>query len=176
MRRQYRCRDFMIGNRNCFVGCLYRWFSFSLLVVGWGERMTGRNFRRETASGRRKEMLREEVFRKRRMAAHTPVLRNTTVRSIPSAMPVKSVRNRLPEDFFRVVEACVSRRRVVSRAKEERFRRPVWLARLSDCRCRRKVWFVSSHVRRSARSLIPVTMSESSCFSARIAARPLRAV
>ena len=109
------------------------------------------------------------------MAAHTPVLRNTTVRSIPSAMPVKSVRNRLPEDFFRVVEACVSRRRVVSRAKEERFRRPVWLARLSDCRCRRKVWFVSSHVRRSARSLIPVTMSESSCFSARIAARPLRA-
>lgn len=34
------------------------------------------------------------------MAAHTPVLRNTTVRSIPSAMPVKSVRNRLPEDFF----------------------------------------------------------------------------
>ena len=101
------------------------------------------------------------------MAAHTPVLRNTTVRSIPSAMPVKSVRNRLPEDFFRVVEACVSRRRVVSRAKEERFRRPVWLARLSDCRCRRKVWFVSSHVRRSARSLIPVTMSESSCFSAR---------
>ena len=108
------------------------------------------------------------------MAAHTPVLRNTTVRSIPSAMPVKSVRNRLPEDFFRVVEACVSRRRVVSRAKEERFRRPVWLARLSDCRCRRKVWFVSSHVRRSARSLIPVTMSESSCFSARIAARPLR--
>lgn len=115
-------------------------------------------------------------FKKRRMAAHTPVLRNTTVRSIPSAMPVKSVRNRLPEDFFRVVEACVSRRRVVSRAKEERFRRPVWLARLSDCRCRRKVWFVSSHVRRSARSLIPVTMSESSCFSARIAARPLRAV
>lgn len=74
-------------------------FSFSLLVVGWGERMTGRNFRRETASGRRKEMLREEVFKKRRMAAHTPVLRNTTVRSIPSAMPVKSVRNRLPEDF-----------------------------------------------------------------------------
>ena len=64
------------------------------------------------------------------MAAHTPVLRNTTVRSIPSAMPVKSVRNRLPEDFFRVVEACVSRRRVVSRAKEERFRRPVWLVRL----------------------------------------------
>ena len=42
------------------------------------------------------------------MAAHTPVLRNTTVRSIPSAMPVKSVRNRLPEDFFRVVEACFS--------------------------------------------------------------------
>ena len=39
-------------------------FSFSLLVVGWGERMTGRNFRRETASGRRKEMLREEVFQK----------------------------------------------------------------------------------------------------------------
>ena len=36
--------------------------------------------------------------------------------------------------------------------------------------------FVSSHVRRSARSLIPVTTSESSCFSARIAARPLRAV
>ena len=31
-------------------------------------------------------------------------------------------------------------------------------------------------VRRSARSLIPVTMSESSWFSARIAARPLRAV
>ena len=26
--------------------------------------MTGRNFRRETASGRRKEMLREEVFQK----------------------------------------------------------------------------------------------------------------
>ena len=110
------------------------------------------------------------------MAAHTPVLRNTTVRSIPSAMPVKSVRNRLPEDFFRVVEACVSRRRVVSRAKEERLRGPVWLARLSDYRWRREVWFVSSLVRRSARSLIPVAVSESSCFSARIAARPLRAV
>lgn len=162
----------MIGNRNCFVGCLYRWFSFSLLVVGWGERMTGRNFRRETASGRRKEMLREEVFQKATDGRPYSCLRNTTVRSIPSAMPVKSVRNRLPEDFFRVVEACVSRRRVVSRAKEERFRRPVWLARLSDCRCRRKVWFVSSHVRRSARSLIPVTMSESSCF--RLGSRPVR--
>lgn len=152
-------------------------FSVFTSFDGWSASgTTGGSPYRRAASVVGRRCYGRRFFRKRRMAAHTPVLRNTTVRSIPSAMPVKSVRNRLPEDFFRVVEACVSRRRVVSRAKEERFRRPVWLARLSDCRCRRKVWFVSSHVRRSARSLIPVTMSESSCFSARIAARPLRAV
>lgn len=166
----------MIGNRNCFVGCLYRWFSFSLLVVGWGERMTGRNFRRETASGRRKEMLREEVFQKATDGRPYSCFAEHYGQEYSECDAGKERAKQIAGRFFRVVEACVSRRRVVSRAKEERFRRPVWLARLSDCRCRRKVWFVSSHVRRSARSLIPVTMSESSCFSARIAARPLRAV
>lgn len=176
MRRQYRCRDFMIGNRNCFVGCLYRWFFVFLLVVGWGERMTGRNFRRETASGRRKEMLREEVFQKATDGRPYSCFAEHYGQEYSECDAGKERAKQIAGRFFRVVEACVSRRRVVSRAKEERFRRPVWLARLSDCRCRRKVWFVSSHVRRSARSLIPVTMSESSCFSARIAARPLRAV
>lgn len=165
----------MIGNRNCFVGCLYRWFFVFLLVVGWGE-MTGRNFRRETASGRRKEMLREEVFQKATDGRPYSCFAEHYGQEYSECDAGKERAKQIAGRFFRVVEACVSRRRVVSRAKEERFRRPVWLARLSDCRCRRKVWFVSSHVRRSARSLIPVTMSESSCFSARIAARPLRAV
>lgn len=151
-------------------------FSFSLLVVGWGERMTGRNFRRETASGRRKEMLREEVFQKATDGRPYSCFAEHYGQEYSECDAGKERAKQIAGRFFRVVEACVSRRRVVSRAKEERFRRPVWLARLSDCRCRRKVWFVSSHVRRSARSLIPVTMSESSCFSARIAARPLRAV
>lgn len=39
-------------------------FRFPYSLSGGGERMTGRNFRRETASGRRKEMLREEFFQK----------------------------------------------------------------------------------------------------------------
>lgn len=162
----------MIGNRNCFVGCLYRWFSFSLLVVGWGERMTGRNFRRETASGRRKEMLREEVFQKATDGRPYSCFAEHYGQEYSECDAGKERAKQIAGRFFRVVEACVSRRRVVSRAKEERFRRPVWLARLSDCRCRRKVWFVSSHVRRSARSLIPVTMSESSCF--RLGSRPVR--
>lgn len=151
-------------------------FSFSLLVVGWGERMTGRNFRRETASGRRKEMLREEVFQKATDGRPYSCFAEHYGQEYSECDAGKERAKQIAGRFFRVVEACVSRSRVVSQAKEERFRRPVWLARLSDCRCRRKVWFVSSHVRRSARSLIPVTTSESSCFSARIAARPLRAV
>lgn len=152
-------------------------FSVFTSFDGWSASgTTGGSPYRRAASGRRKEMLREEVFQKATDGRPYSCFAEHYGQEYSECDAGKERAKQIAGRFFRVVEACVSRRRVVSRAKGGKVSQtgmaceavrlplpPESLVCQQPCTPFRSVAYTGDDER--------IVL-----FSARIAARPLRAV